>query len=231
MAILKDTTINGTLNKLIIPANRDNETIATLNDISNSIATHSHSYITGFGSYQTINSTTYTTDRITVRPYYSSGGPTTYGNIIEVVSSTLGGGRLAMEWSGSQTAADGSDSSVGHLYYSSKRDCINGWTKWNTIIDSANISSQSVNYANSSNYASSAASATNATYATKFGSASSNVSYDLSTNNTVNTNVPVLNNGKMQYRVIPVEYNNSFTTNLKSCFSYDATTGTLTISI
>lgn len=88
--------------------------------------------------------------------YADSNAPATYGNIINMVGA--GTGQLMAEWSGS-------DSTTGHLYYRSHRDTsTGGWGSWNTIIDSANIGSQSVNYANA------AGSATSATTATKLSS-------------------------------------------------------------
>lgn len=93
---------------------------------------HTHDFIT-VGANQTITATQYTISRLSVRPYYSSGGPTTYGNILEVVSRTHGGGQLGMEWSGSQTKTDGTDTNVGKLYYRSKRDKIAGWTVWKRL--------------------------------------------------------------------------------------------------
>ncbi len=93
---------------------------------------HTHDFIT-VGANQTITATQYTNSRLSVRPYYNSGGPTTYGNILEVVSRTYGGGQLGMEWSGSQTKTDGTDTNVGKLYYRSKRDNIAGWTVWKRL--------------------------------------------------------------------------------------------------
>lgn len=93
---------------------------------------HTHDFIT-VGANQTITATQYTKSRLSVRPYYSSGGPTTYGNILEVVSGNSGGGQLGMEWSGSQTKTDGTDTNVGKLYYRSKRDNMAGWTVWKRL--------------------------------------------------------------------------------------------------
>lgn len=93
---------------------------------------HTHDFIT-VGANQTITATQYTNSRLSVRPYYVSGGPTTYGNILEVVSGISGGGQLGMEWSGSQTKTDGTDTNVGKLYYRSKRDNIAGWTVWKRL--------------------------------------------------------------------------------------------------
>lgn len=93
---------------------------------------HTHDFIT-VGANQTITATQYTNSRLSVRPYYSSGGPTTYGNILEVVSGISGGGQLGMEWSGSQTKTDGTDTNVGKLYYRSKRDNMAGWTVWKRL--------------------------------------------------------------------------------------------------
>jgi hypothetical protein len=93
---------------------------------------HTHDFIT-VGANQTITATQYTNSRLSVRPYYNSGGPTTYGNILEVVSRIHGGGQLGMEWSGSQTKTDGTDTNVGKLYYRSKRDNIAGWTVWKRL--------------------------------------------------------------------------------------------------
>ena len=93
---------------------------------------HTHDFIT-VGANQTITATQYTKSRLSVRPYYNSGGPTTYGNILEVVSGNSGGGQLGMEWSGSQTKTDGTDTNVGKLYYRSKRDYMAGWTVWKRV--------------------------------------------------------------------------------------------------
>ena len=93
---------------------------------------HTHDFIT-VGADQTITATQYTKSRLSVRPYYNSGGPTTYGNILEVVSGNSGGGQLGMEWSGRQTKTDGTDTNVGKLYYRSKRDNIAGWTVWKRL--------------------------------------------------------------------------------------------------
>lgn len=93
---------------------------------------HTHDFIT-VGANQTITATQYTNSRLSVRPYYKSGGPTTYGNILEVVSGISGGGQLGMEWSESQTKTDGTDTNVGKLYYRSKRDNIAGWTVWKRL--------------------------------------------------------------------------------------------------
>lgn len=93
---------------------------------------HTHDFIT-VGANQTITATQYTKSRLSVRPYYNSGGPTRYGNILEVVSGNRGGGQLGMEWSGSQTKTDGTDTNVGKLYYRSKRDHMAGWTVWKRL--------------------------------------------------------------------------------------------------
>lgn len=93
---------------------------------------HTHNFIT-VGANQTITATQYTNSRLSVRPYYNSGGPTIYGNILEVVSGNSGGGQLGMGWSGSQTKTDGTDTNVGKLYYRSKRDNKAGWTVWKRL--------------------------------------------------------------------------------------------------
>ena len=93
---------------------------------------HTHDFIT-VGAIQTITATQYTNSSLSVRPYYISGGPTTYGNILEVVSGISGGGQLGMEWSGSQTKTDGTDTNVGKLYYRSKRNVMAGWTVWKRL--------------------------------------------------------------------------------------------------
>lgn len=93
---------------------------------------HTHDFIT-VGANQTITATQYTNSRLSVRPYNNSGGPTRYGNILEVVSGNSGGGQLGMEWSGSQTKTDGTDTNVGKLYYRSKRDNKAGWTVWKRL--------------------------------------------------------------------------------------------------
>lgn len=92
------------------------------------LAGHTHNSLAAVGNEQ-ISATAYGSG-LHFKPYYSSGGPTTYGNILEYTSTNTGGGQLAMEWTGSQTESNGTDSNVGRVYYRSKRDCINGWTKW-----------------------------------------------------------------------------------------------------
>ena len=92
------------------------------------LAGHTHNSLAAVGNEQ-ISATAYGSG-LHFKPYYSSGGPTTYGNILEYTSTNTGGGQLAMEWTGSQTKSDGTDSNVGRVYYRSKRDCIAGWTKW-----------------------------------------------------------------------------------------------------
>ena len=95
------------------------------------LAGHTHNSLAAVGNEQ-ISATAYGSG-LHFKPYYSSGGPTTYGNILEYTSTNTGGGQLAMEWTGSQTESDGTDSNVGRVYYRSKRDCVNGWTKWMTL--------------------------------------------------------------------------------------------------
>ena len=95
------------------------------------LAGHTHNSLAAVGNEQ-ISATAYGSG-LHFKPYYSSGGPTTYGNILEYTSTNTGGGQLAMEWTGSQTKSDGTDSNVGRVYYRSKRDCVNGWTKWMTL--------------------------------------------------------------------------------------------------
>ena len=92
------------------------------------LAGHTHNSLAAVGNEQ-ISATAYGSG-LHFKPYYSSGGPTTYGNILEYTSTNTGGGQLAMEWTGSQTESNGTDSNVGRVYYRSKRDCVNGWTKW-----------------------------------------------------------------------------------------------------
>lgn len=102
----------------------------TINGVSTTfaLAGHTHNSLAAVGNEQ-ISATAYGSG-LHFKPYYSSGGPTTYGNILEYTSTNTGGGQFAMEWTGSQTKSDGTDSNVGRVYYRSKRDCINGWTKW-----------------------------------------------------------------------------------------------------
>lgn len=74
------------------------------------------------------------------RSYGDTTVPTGYGNILNVVGD--GTGQLFMGWSGNDSISE-------HLYYRSHRNTsTGGWGKWNTIIDSSNIGSQSVSHAN-----------------------------------------------------------------------------------
>lgn len=95
------------------------------------LAYHTHDSLDAVGNEQ-ISATAYSSG-LHFKPYYNSGGPTIFGNILEYTSINTGGGQLAMEWTSSQTKNDGTDSNVGRVYYRSKRDNINGWTKWMTL--------------------------------------------------------------------------------------------------
>ena len=86
------------------------------------------------GGTATITNTTGIDDsKLTVYPYYLSGGPTDYGNILSIAgaeSNACGGGQLALEWSGAQ---DGQDDNVGSIYYRSKRDNQDSFTNWKKL--------------------------------------------------------------------------------------------------
>lgn len=103
---------------------------------------HTHTSLAAVGD-QTISAKSYNTG-FTPKPYYNSGGPTTYGNILEYVSNRGGGGQLAMEWRGAQTKDDGTDYNTGRLLYRSKRDCLGGWTTWQTVAWYADVSSNKI---------------------------------------------------------------------------------------
>ena len=112
---------------------------------------HDHSRITSKGTHaETASGTTAnaptagmadaTSGVYLTQSYDDSAAPTTYGNILNIVGA--GTGQLFMGWSGN-------DSTTEHLYYRSHRDTsTGGWGKWNTIIDSSNIGTQSVRHAN-----------------------------------------------------------------------------------
>lgn len=123
-------------------------------DVGAAPSSHSHNIIADKGNHNETASGT-TPNSPTAGMASSSAGlyltrssadkaaPTTYGNILNVVGA--GTGQLFMGWSGS-------DSTSGHLYYRSHRNTsTGGWGQWNTIIDSSNIGSQSVNHANTAN--------------------------------------------------------------------------------
>ena len=138
----------------------------TASAIGAAASSHDHNRVTSKGNHaETASGTTAnaptagmadtTASMYMTQNYSDSSTPASYGNIINLVGA--GTGQLMAEWSGS-------DSTTGHLYYRSHRDTsTGGWGAWNTIIDSANISSQSVKYATSAGSATSATSATTAT--------------------------------------------------------------------
>ena len=138
----------------------------TASAIGAAASSHDHNRVTSKGNHAetasgtTANAPTAGMADTTASMYMTqnnsdSSTPASYGNIINLVGA--GTGQLMAEWSGS-------DSTTGHLYYRSHRDTsTGGWGAWNTIIDSANISSQSVKYATSAGSATSATSATTAT--------------------------------------------------------------------
>lgn len=120
-------------------------------DVGAAPASHSHNIITNMGNHNETASGT-TPNAPTAGMASSSAGlyltssyadkaaPSTFGNILNIVGA--GTGQLFMGWSGN-------DSTSEHLYYRSHRDTsTGGWGKWNTIIDSSNIGSQSVSHAN-----------------------------------------------------------------------------------
>lgn len=106
-------------------------TLWSMCKIKFALAYHTHDSLDAVGNEQ-ISATAYSSG-LHFKPYYNSGGPTIFGNILEYTSINTGGGQLAMEWTSSQTKNDGTDSNVGRVYYRSKRDNINGWTKWMTL--------------------------------------------------------------------------------------------------
>lgn len=106
-------------------------TLWSMCKIKFALAYHTHDSLDAVGNEQ-ISATAYSSG-LHFKPYFNSGGPTTFGNILEYTSINTGGGQLAMEWTSSQTKNDGTDSNVGRVYYRSKRDNINGWTKWMTL--------------------------------------------------------------------------------------------------
>ena len=106
-------------------------TLWSMCKIKFALAYHTHDSLDAVGNEQ-ISATAYSSG-LHFKPYFNSGGPTTFGNILEYTSINTGGGQLAMEWTSSQTKNDGTDSNVGRVYYRSKKDNINGWTKWMTL--------------------------------------------------------------------------------------------------
>ena len=110
-------------------------------------SSHDHNRITSKGKHDEIASGTTanaptagmadaTAGAYVTQSYSDSSAPSNYGNILNVVGK--GTGQLFMGWSGA-------DNTTEHLYYRSHRDTsTGGWGKWNTIIDSSNIGSQSV---------------------------------------------------------------------------------------
>ena len=109
----------------------------TVDNNSYSTTDHTHSYIK-VGGDRKLDTSTFTNERLFANSYYNSNGPSNYGNLIEVTYRN-GGSQLALSWSGSQTKSDGTDTNVGRLYYRSKRDCIAGWTVWNTVAWTSDI--------------------------------------------------------------------------------------------
>ena len=120
-------------------------------DVGAAPTSHSHNIIVDMGNHNEIASGTTpnaptagmassSSGLYLTRSYDDEAAPSTYGNILNVVGA--GTGQLFMGWSGN-------DSTSEHLYYRSHRDTsTGGWGKWNTIIDSSNIGSQSVSHAN-----------------------------------------------------------------------------------
>ena len=110
-------------------------------------SSHDHNRITSKGKHDEIASGTTanaptagmadaTAGAYVTQSYGDSSAPSKYGNILNVVGQ--GTGQLFMGWSAV-------DNTTEHLYYRSHRDTsTGGWGKWNTIIDSSNIGSQSV---------------------------------------------------------------------------------------
>ena len=68
---------------------------------------------------------------IQIHSVYTGNGPASYGNLINIGGE--GGGQIFIEWSDSQNKA-GEDVSQ-HIWFRSKRDNVNGWTKWKQLVN------------------------------------------------------------------------------------------------
>lgn len=95
---------------------------------------------TNSGLWNTIKngSSNATTNKVNFYTIYNNGGPTTYGEMLEILSLN------ANHWQPQLWFAAGKG---GHMYYRNKDYNNDTWGSWLTIIDSGNIGSQSVYYA------------------------------------------------------------------------------------
>ena len=100
--------------------------------LTGNITSHTHQYITSSGALTAVSGTTVGSAGLRLYEAYNNGYPTTYGNLLRIVGTSHSGhGELLCGWTG--------DTSVGALYYRSKRDVADtAWSDWAKLLTSAN---------------------------------------------------------------------------------------------
>ncbi|MDE6080121.1 MAG: hypothetical protein K2G35_08675 [Duncaniella sp.] len=100
--------------------------------LTGNITSHTHQYITSSGALTAVSGTTVGSAGLRLYEAYNNGYPTTYGNLLRIVGTSHSGhGELLCGWTG--------DTSVGALYYRSKRDVAGtAWSDWAKLLTSSN---------------------------------------------------------------------------------------------
>ena len=104
---------------------------------------HSHSNLSSLGNIKAeTGKTSQSTSGLSMQQTYNNGYPVSYGNVLNL--NGQGQGQILVSWAGNGFTP------ASKMYFRGKTDNNAGdWSNWNEVIDSSNIGSQSVNYANS----------------------------------------------------------------------------------
>lgn len=100
-------------------------------------------YIKNHGNLTAVSGTTTMSSGLRLYSVYSNGYPCSYGNLLRVGGS--GSGELLCSWTG--------DTSLGRLYYRSKRDVVStSWSGWGTVAWTSDIPTKVSQLTNDSGY-------------------------------------------------------------------------------
>lgn len=104
---------------------------------------HTHNKLDSLGVIKAeTGKTSQSTSGLSMQQAYNNGYPASYGNVLNL--NAQGQGQILVSWAGNGST------SASKMYFRGKTDNNTGdWSSWNEVIDSSNIGSQSVNYANS----------------------------------------------------------------------------------
>lgn len=106
-------------------------------------SSHTHIKLDSLGDIKAeTDKTSQSTSGLSMQQAYNNGYPVSYGNVLNL--NAKGQGQILVSWAGNGSTP------ASKMYFRGKTDNNAGdWSSWNEVIDSSNIGSQSVNYANS----------------------------------------------------------------------------------